>query len=748
METTWRDLDVDSLDLVELVRILEDRYDVRIADEKLEGVGSVGDAVRLIAELRETGHGMTEVVVTGRGVVSSIHEGPGADAFLDALEHRTSGVADGVGALRGLRPDHRDDAQGGAARRPLHPAGGRRRRAGGRGGRRRPATWSPSASGSWWAPASAAWRRWSARRSPGTSAATASRLAALRADDDAQRRRGLGGHAARRARPGVLGLASACATGGHAIGEALRMIERGEADVVVAGGTEAALIGVCLAAFRADGRAVEARGVLPVRRAPRRLRDGRGRGRARARARRPRPGAGRHRLRAAGGLRRLQRRVPHHPARRGRPRAPCRRCARRSRTRARRRPTSATSTPTAPRRPTTTGSRRRRSTPSATATRRRSPRTKSAIGHLLGAAGAVEAVATLGAARARRAPAHAQLRGARPRVRPRLRARRPARGARPGARPVQLVRVRRPERVPGLRRGMRRRQRIGERGARERPPNRRSRSPGPGWSCCATPGTFRPDAHRGRRRRDRRVRARRRAAGVRLGAGRHAPGGSLGAAGGETIARTIRMRGRRRVRRSSGFPHSGGARLQEGVGGADRLRGDLPRAGAGATCRRSPSSAGRARAAPPTRPRSATSTVMAGPEARMFLTGPADRRARDARARRRPRSSAARRCTRRNGVAAPGGAPTTSTAADLVRDAARAPARARGRRAAARAAAPSRGPATPARVVPAEHAPGLRRARRHRRGSSTAAPCSSSAPRWARNLVVGLARIDGTPGRA
>ena len=54
MDTTWRDLDVDSLDLVELVRILEDRYDVRIADEKLEGVGSVGDAVRLIAELRQT----------------------------------------------------------------------------------------------------------------------------------------------------------------------------------------------------------------------------------------------------------------------------------------------------------------------------------------------------------------------------------------------------------------------------------------------------------------------------------------------------------------------------------------------------------------------------------------------------------------------------------------------------------------------------------------------------------------------
>jgi len=48
-------------------------------------------------------------------------------------------------------------------------------------------------------------------------------------------------------------IASACATGGHAIGEAKRMIERGEADVVVAGGTEAGLTGVCLAAFKRMG---------------------------------------------------------------------------------------------------------------------------------------------------------------------------------------------------------------------------------------------------------------------------------------------------------------------------------------------------------------------------------------------------------------------------------------------------------------------------------------------------------------
>ena len=48
-------------------------------------------------------------------------------------------------------------------------------------------------------------------------------------------------------------IASACSTGSHAIGEAKRMIERGDADAVVAGGTEAALVGLCLAAFRRMG---------------------------------------------------------------------------------------------------------------------------------------------------------------------------------------------------------------------------------------------------------------------------------------------------------------------------------------------------------------------------------------------------------------------------------------------------------------------------------------------------------------
>ena len=48
-------------------------------------------------------------------------------------------------------------------------------------------------------------------------------------------------------------IASACATGGHAIGEATRMIVRGEADVVIAGGTEAPVTDITLAAFRRMG---------------------------------------------------------------------------------------------------------------------------------------------------------------------------------------------------------------------------------------------------------------------------------------------------------------------------------------------------------------------------------------------------------------------------------------------------------------------------------------------------------------
>jgi acyl carrier protein len=52
---TWQDLDVDSLDLVELVKALEDRFSVAIADGRLKAIKSVGDAVGLVQELAAEG---------------------------------------------------------------------------------------------------------------------------------------------------------------------------------------------------------------------------------------------------------------------------------------------------------------------------------------------------------------------------------------------------------------------------------------------------------------------------------------------------------------------------------------------------------------------------------------------------------------------------------------------------------------------------------------------------------------------
>ena len=42
------DLDADSLDLVELVMGLEERFDISVPEEDLEGVTRVGDAVDLV----------------------------------------------------------------------------------------------------------------------------------------------------------------------------------------------------------------------------------------------------------------------------------------------------------------------------------------------------------------------------------------------------------------------------------------------------------------------------------------------------------------------------------------------------------------------------------------------------------------------------------------------------------------------------------------------------------------------------
>ena len=42
------DLDADSLDLVELVMALEEKLDITVPEEDLEGIGTVGDALNLL----------------------------------------------------------------------------------------------------------------------------------------------------------------------------------------------------------------------------------------------------------------------------------------------------------------------------------------------------------------------------------------------------------------------------------------------------------------------------------------------------------------------------------------------------------------------------------------------------------------------------------------------------------------------------------------------------------------------------
>ena len=52
-ETTFDDLDADSLDRLQLVTAMEDEFDIEIPDEKLEAISSVADAVDAIDAAQE-----------------------------------------------------------------------------------------------------------------------------------------------------------------------------------------------------------------------------------------------------------------------------------------------------------------------------------------------------------------------------------------------------------------------------------------------------------------------------------------------------------------------------------------------------------------------------------------------------------------------------------------------------------------------------------------------------------------------
>jgi len=47
-ETTFEEIDADSLDLVELVMALEEEFEIEISDEEIEKIKSVGDVVSYI----------------------------------------------------------------------------------------------------------------------------------------------------------------------------------------------------------------------------------------------------------------------------------------------------------------------------------------------------------------------------------------------------------------------------------------------------------------------------------------------------------------------------------------------------------------------------------------------------------------------------------------------------------------------------------------------------------------------------
>ena len=49
-ETTFEDIDADSLDVVELVMALEEEFDLEIADEAVENIKTVADVVSYIEE--------------------------------------------------------------------------------------------------------------------------------------------------------------------------------------------------------------------------------------------------------------------------------------------------------------------------------------------------------------------------------------------------------------------------------------------------------------------------------------------------------------------------------------------------------------------------------------------------------------------------------------------------------------------------------------------------------------------------
>ena len=52
-DATWEELDVDSLDLAELAQVVEDTHGVKMDDDDMKDIKTVGDAIDYIAARKE-----------------------------------------------------------------------------------------------------------------------------------------------------------------------------------------------------------------------------------------------------------------------------------------------------------------------------------------------------------------------------------------------------------------------------------------------------------------------------------------------------------------------------------------------------------------------------------------------------------------------------------------------------------------------------------------------------------------------
>ena len=272
-DATFEELDVDSLDLAELAQIVEDEYGVELKGEDVGKIKTVGDADRPGGEprrmkprgrhhrrrRRHPARASAPARSTSAGGRRLGHRGRrGAASEFDPTEYLSRKEARRADRFTQFAMVASDEALAEAGWDDELPYDADR-----------------SAASS--APASAASAR---SRTPQDAAASRARSKVSPlvdpADDGQRRRRG-----ACRCATGSRGQSSAtCRPARPARTRSARpprMIQSGDADAVVTGGSEAALTPLATAAFGALDALSDDRHLAPVRRPPRRLRDGRGR---------------------------------------------------------------------------------------------------------------------------------------------------------------------------------------------------------------------------------------------------------------------------------------------------------------------------------------------------------------------------------------------------------------------------------------------------------------------------------------